>query len=393
MPSQQAAASPSTPTWEWDGIQWRIKTSGSNVTTNALIVSFTVPNLPVNSVITGMQLAFDAASQNSNPNQNNLASAGWWNGSAIDGTPKSDATVWPTGKYQTFTYGNTTDLWGKTGTVVAATAGGTISFGITATNGQFRGFLRNFKLTIFVSSPGSWPSLTTVAAGTTILDTNGNTQAVTTAGTTGSSQPTWNVSVGGTTSEAGAGGTAVWTNYGTVAAAGLSAAPSISPTSGYTYVVCFKKSATGEVSTASPISASTGPQSNVTVTVSALGSAEAGVDKVQIYRPADGGATYYLLTEFNNPGASTWTFVDNVTDGLLNTFIVAPSPTPTTRRQRAPATSSSTRADCGSLSATRSISAVVLMSPTASATPASRLQMFSCSPAKLRPSHPRRRAY
>ena len=325
MPAQQAAASASTPTWEWDGIQWRIKTSGGAANTHELIVSFTVPNLPVNSVITGMQLAFDAASQNANPNQNNLNSAGWWNGSAIDGTPKSDSTVWPTAKYQTFTYGGTTDLWGKSGATVAATSGGTISFGISATNGNYRGFLRNFKLTIYVSNPGPWPSLTNVALGTTLVDTNNNTQVVTTAGTTGSSQPTWNAVVGGTTSEAGAGGTAVWTNYGSVAAAAASAAPSISPTSGYKYGYCFKKSATNEISTMSLASASTGPQSNVTVTVTAQGSSETGVDKVQIYRPADGGATYYLLAELTNPGGSSnWTYTDAITDGLLNTFIVAP---------------------------------------------------------------------
>src|SRR5207248_2966141 len=109
MPAQQAPSSGATPTWQWDGVQWRIVTSGGAANTNPLIVSFTVPNLPVNAVVTGMVLAFDAASQNANPHQNNLSSAGWWNGSAITGTPKTDATVWPTGKYQTFTYGSATD--------------------------------------------------------------------------------------------------------------------------------------------------------------------------------------------------------------------------------------------------------------------------------------------
>lgn len=45
----------------------------------------------------------------------------------------------------------------------------------------------------------------------TIVDTNGNVQTVTTAGTTGGSQPTWNITVGGTTAD----GSVVWTNQGT----------------------------------------------------------------------------------------------------------------------------------------------------------------------------------
>ncbi len=44
-----------------------------------------------------------------------------------------------------------------------------------------------------------------------ITDTNNNIQALTTSGTTGGSQPTWNVTTGGTTTD----GSAVWTNKGT----------------------------------------------------------------------------------------------------------------------------------------------------------------------------------
>lgn len=320
-PSQQSPSTSTTPTWQFDGTQWRTVTSGANVNTNPLVATFTVPQLPVNSVITGMVLTFDAASQNANPHQNNLNSAGWWNGSAIIGTPKTDATVWPTGKYQTFSYGSITDLWGISGAAALSGAnGGSVSFGLTSTNGQFRGFLRNFKLTLYVSNPGSWPGLTAVALGTTVVDSNGNTQVVTTAGSTGSSVPTWNVTTGGTTTD----NTAVWTNLGAVATAGLSSAPSLSPTSGYRYVATFSKSATGEVSTASPVSLSTGTQSNATITVTGTGSTETGVDTVQLYRTLDGGATYYFLTSFANPGASTWTYTDSTTDPLLNTFIIAP---------------------------------------------------------------------
>lgn len=50
-------------------------------------------------------------------------------------------------------------------------------------------------------------SPTTVA----VVDSNGNVQTVTTPGTTGAVQPTWNVTPGGTTPD---GGTVVWTNQG-----------------------------------------------------------------------------------------------------------------------------------------------------------------------------------
>lgn len=79
----------------------------------------------------------------------------------------------------------------------------------------------NRKTTLFSTIAGvqdylltSWTSLTKLPLGTNIIDTNGNVQIVTTAGTTGTTQPTWNVSLNGTTNDSNGGGTVVWTNRG-----------------------------------------------------------------------------------------------------------------------------------------------------------------------------------
>jgi hypothetical protein len=59
------------------------------------------------------------------------------------------------------------------------------------------------------SSKPLWAA-NTFYGGVTIVDTNTNVQTLTTSGTAGGSQPTWNVTTGGTTTD----GTAVWTNKG-----------------------------------------------------------------------------------------------------------------------------------------------------------------------------------
>jgi hypothetical protein len=56
-----------------------------------------------------------------------------------------------------------------------------------------------------------WQANTFYSPGLLIVDSNSNIQLLTTSGTAGSTQPTWNVTAGGTTTD----GTAVWTNQGT----------------------------------------------------------------------------------------------------------------------------------------------------------------------------------
>jgi len=93
-------------------------------------------------------------------------------------------------------------------------------------------------------------------------------------------------------------------------------------TLGWSYVYCYQNATTQHISTASPVSAYSGKQTNIQVTVQGVGSADPQVGNIQIYRTNDGGATYYLLGTV--PNTSTWTYVDTSADSALNTFIVAP---------------------------------------------------------------------
>ena len=77
----------------------------------------------------------------------------------------------------------------------------------------------------FVCVPGqqdytlfNWTASSSVNLGYLLVDPNGNSQQVTTAGTTGLAQPTWNTVVGGTTTD----GTAIWTNLGSISTGNLS---------------------------------------------------------------------------------------------------------------------------------------------------------------------------
>jgi hypothetical protein len=83
----------------------------------------------------------------------------------------------------------------------------------------------NRVVTGFVTTTGqqdytifNWTASTPVSIGYVLVDTNGFSQQVTTPGTTGSSIPSFNSTVGGTTTD----GTAIWTNKGLIGGTGLS---------------------------------------------------------------------------------------------------------------------------------------------------------------------------
>jgi hypothetical protein len=104
-----------------------------------------------------------------------------------------------------------------------------------------------------------------------------------------------------------------------------SATYSVTSPLGVSYVYCYQNGYTDHVSTASPVSVYTGPQTNVQITIDGQGSTDPQVSNVQIYRTTDGGATYYLLATIANPGSGNWSYTDTGTpDADLNSDIIAP---------------------------------------------------------------------
>jgi hypothetical protein len=96
---------------------------------------------------------------------------------------------------------------------------------------------------------------------------------------------------------------------------------SLSPKSGYTYCFVYRNSSTGHISTASPRSGSTGPQTSKNIVVGYTASPDSQVDFIDIYRNNDGGSIFYFNASVAN---STGTYTDSITDSGLNNDLVAP---------------------------------------------------------------------
>ena len=98
-------------------------------------------------------------------------------------------------------------------------------------------------------------------------------------------------------------------------------AGSLSPTSGYMWVLVYKCSATGHISTASPVSANPGPGTSRQYSIGYTASPDAQVDKIDIYRTLDGGSLFYFVAEVAN---ATSSYTDNNADSTLNNQLIAP---------------------------------------------------------------------
>lgn len=196
------------------------------------------------------------------------------------------------------------------------------------------------------------PNKSQAFGGASIVDSNNNVQFVTVSGLSGASAPSWATAFGvlnGTTDN-----TAKWTVIAPFSA------NSLSWTSGFGYCYAYKArsasdlyvttappglsqplgaptgSADASVSTASPtIQMATGSNAGAIIYVTLTGSLDPQVDTISIFRTADGGATYFWLTDVPNPApkngaASTVVFADFLPDEAtavfpgLNLLTIAP---------------------------------------------------------------------
>jgi flagellar hook protein FlgE len=111
------------------------------------------------------------------------------------------------------------------------TATNTWSYDVTLPPGDFTGVSSGNTGTLTFDSSGkllmptttAWPSATAATPGTTIVDSNGNLERVTSingTGTTGGSAPTWSTAVGTSTTDNTGANQVVWTNLGAASSIG-----------------------------------------------------------------------------------------------------------------------------------------------------------------------------
>lgn len=167
----------------------------------------------------------------------------------------------------------------------------------------------NAPTLVFTQQGTAWKASEDVTTSSVIVDSNGGIEDCTTAGTTGTTPPTWPTNMGATVTD----GSAVWTMKGS---------QPLSPIQGYQYYYCFTNSATQNNSGVSPLSATTGPMAGFAVTVSGSGSTDPQVDTISIFRNTDGGGIYYLLAQI--PNTTTWSYEDLIPDTGLDTGVFAP---------------------------------------------------------------------
>jgi hypothetical protein len=163
-----------------------------------------------------------------------------------------------------------------------------------------------------VTAPGTWtPNTLIFATNGAVIDSNNNLQVAQTGGSTGAAAPAWNAAFNGTTVD----NAVTWLNVGSAKFLAFR---------GYQWVFAYH-TCYGHVSTASPITPSTGPiiGSSYSVPLSGPGSTDPQCDYVWLFRIRDGGSVFEFMGQVANPGAGTWNFTDNIIDANLEDQLIA----------------------------------------------------------------------
>jgi hypothetical protein len=202
----------------------------------------------------------------------------------------------------------------------------TLTFSLTAPTVQdggttwYPGVWLGASSTYLPSGPTSWQANTPVTAqsstpttstlDTYCVDSNGNLQFCSVAGTTGGTAPAWNTTYGSSTNDNGVN----WVNYGPWLGLAFQ---------GWQYGYAYH-CVDGSVSTLSPLTSSTTAVIDGVV-VEGVGSSASDCDSIWIFRTTDGGATPLFLAQIPNPGGGqTWTFNDFYNDSCLDLFMEGP---------------------------------------------------------------------
>lgn len=154
----------------------------------------------------------------------------------------------------------------------------------------------------------TWASIgagVTLSNASTIIDSNGNKQVISSPGKSGSLAPTWATATGSQTTD----GTVSWTNQGPYSAAG---------TAPWYYAYAWKNSVTQHVSTASPRSLPLTLASDSMVVLQGSGSPDPQVDTIVLYRTDQGGSLLFWMKEIPAPAnGAAWTYNSTEADTAL----------------------------------------------------------------------------
>jgi hypothetical protein len=172
----------------------------------------------------------------------------------------------------------------------------------------------------------AWMANATLSLTSRVMDSNNNVEVAQTTGVTGATV-TWNTGgVGSSTAD----NNQVWINLGPYSAAG---------TAPWQWAYSGKDSITGQISTASPLSAPLTLAAGQLPVIQGPGLPNPPYDTIVLWRTMQGGSTLFYDDEFPNPGAGqTWIYTDTNADpgidgtgkplpstaGQINPFIAAP---------------------------------------------------------------------
>jgi hypothetical protein len=158
-----------------------------------------------------------------------------------------------------------------------------------------------------------WPGATQVLSlATQILDSNRNIQTVQNLGKSNATAPTWATTAGAFTAD----NALTW----------LNAAPyGKANTGAWIYGYSGQNSITGDISTSSPTSKPITIGAGMQPVVQGGGFSDPQIDSIVVWRTTQGFSTLIYLDTIPNPGAGqTWIYTDTTPDTLLNPFISAP---------------------------------------------------------------------